>query len=72
MALIKKIVQTAFWKANKVLILNFLKYLDYINNFLANFIIELLKHNNKNNHTIELLESKQTFYKPIYSLRQVK
>lgn len=72
MALIKKIVQKAFWKANKVLILNFLKYLDYINNFLANFIIKLLEHNNKNNHVIELLESKQTFYKLIYSLRQVK
>lgn len=61
-----------FLQANKALIEIFFEYLDYANVFLANLAIELLKHNDINDHAIKLVNSKQSCYKLIYNLGPVE
>lgn len=48
------------------------KYLDYINIFLFDFIIELSKNTSMNKYIIKLIESKQLLYRLIYSLKLVE
>lgn len=57
-----------FLQPNKALTEIFSKYLDDDNVFLANFAIELPKHNNMNNHIIKLVKNKHLFYKLIHIL----
>lgn len=64
--------QVVFLQANKIFNKIFLKYLDYAAVFLTNLAIKLLKHNNMNDHAIKLVESKQRYYKLIYSLDPIK
>lgn len=52
----------------KALIKVLVKCLDYVDIFLPNLAIGLLKHNRINNHAINLVKRKQLFYGPIYSL----
>ena len=57
---------------NKTFIKVLSKYFNYIDIFLFNFAIELSKNTCINEYIIKQVESKQLFYKPIYSLRLVK
>lgn len=49
-----------------------LKYSDYSNVFLFDFIIKLSENTGINEHAIELVENKQPPYGPIYNLRPVE
>lgn len=44
------------------------EYVDYINDFLIDLAIKLLKNTNINKHVIEFVEDKQSSYGPIYHL----
>lgn len=48
------------------------KYLDYLDVFLFDLIMELHKNTGINKYVIKLIKDKQLFYKPIYSLRLIK
>lgn len=48
-----------FLQAKKALIKKLSEYLNYINIFLVNFIMELLKYNNINDYIIKLIKSKK-------------
>ena len=48
------------------------KYSNYVDVFLFDLAIELLKNIGMNKHAIELIESKQSPYGPIYSFRSVE
>ena len=54
----------------KVIILN--KYWDFINIFLVNLIIELLKKIDIKYYFINIINNKQLFYNLIYSLKLIK
>lgn len=48
------------------------EYQDYIDVFLLELVIELLKNTSINKHTIELVDGKQPLYGPIYALSLVE
>lgn len=48
------------------------KYLDYPDVFLFDLAMELHKNTGINKYVIKLVEGKQLFYKPIYSLKLIK
>lgn len=48
------------------------KYLNYINVFLNNSKIKLLKQTNFNKYIIKKLKNKQLLYRPIYNLKLIK
>lgn len=48
-------------KTDKVFIKFFVKYLDYANIFLADFVIALPKYKNINKYTIKLVKIKEPF-----------
>ena len=48
------------------------KYLDYTDVFSLNSVIVLFKHIDINDHLINLIDDKQQFYSPIYSLEPIK
>ncbi len=54
--------------ADKALIKVLPEYLDYINIFIFDCVIELPENTGINKHIIELVEGKQLPYGPIYSL----
>lgn len=58
--------------ANKAFIKDLSKYLDYIDVFLSNLIMELLENTSMNEYIIKLIKDKQPPYRPIYNLRPVK
>lgn len=62
----------AFLRADKASTEIFFEYLDYADIFLANFVMELPKDIDINDYAIKLVESKQLFYEPIYSLDPVE
>lgn len=57
---------------NKAFIKILLKYVNYVKIFSFNLEIKLPKNMSINGHTIKLVESKQLFYKSIYSLSPIK
>lgn len=57
--------QIVFLQTDKAFIKKILEYLDYINIFLANFAIQLLKYINQ-------IKDKKLFHKPIYNLNPVE
>lgn len=65
-------VQIVFLQTDKAFIKKFLEYLDYINIFLANFAIQLLKYININDYIINQIKDKKLFHKPIYNLNPVE
>lgn len=48
------------------------EYLNFADVFLFNFAMEFMKHTGINNYSIDLIEDKQLFYKPIYSLELIE
>lgn len=50
----------------------FFKYLEYANIFLIELIIKSAKRHNINNHIIEIVKSKPTFYLLIYNTDLVR
>ena len=64
-----QIVQIRLLKANKVLIIIFVKYFDYTNIFLPEFIVKLLKYIKIYNNDLKLVKDKQLSYGLIYSLK---
>lgn len=58
--------------ANKTLTKVPVEYLDYVDVLLLDLVIELPKHTDINNHTINLIEYKQAPYSSIYSLPLVE
>ena len=48
------------------------KYFNYNKVFLEENVTKLLEYTKINNHIIKLEESKQLFFKPIYSLKSMK
>lgn len=48
------------------------KYVNFANVFSKKLTAKFLKHNGINNHTINLIESQQPFYKPIYSRKLIE
>lgn len=65
-------IQFELLLADKALIKVLSKYLDYSNVFLFDFAMKLFENASMNEHTIELVEGKQPFYGPIYSLGLVE
>lgn len=75
--LVLKISVNLFWEAqigllatNKAFIKLISKYLNYVDIFILIFVIELSKDTSINKYIIILVESKQLFYRYIYSLKQ--
>lgn len=58
--------------ADKALIKVASEYLNYVDIFLFDLIMEQSKNTSMNEHTIELIEGKQPPYGPIYRLEPVK
>lgn len=50
------------FQVKKVFIKIFFEYLNYINIFIFNFTMELVRYNNKNNNFIMLIKGKPSFY----------
>ena len=48
------------------------KYLDYTNGFSLHSMVELPEYTGINDHSIDLINNKQPFYGPIYSLGLVE
>ncbi len=48
------------------------KYLNYIDIFSFDLVIEILENTSMNEYIIKLIKSKQLFYRSIYSLESVK
>ena len=66
-----------FWEIQIILldikkVTIFSKYADYINVFLLDFVLELLKHTSINNHLINLINDKQLSYSLFHSLKLVE
>ena len=68
----KKQVQVRALKFNKVPTAVLTEYSNYSNVFSAEYTAKFLKHIEINNHAIEIKESKQPSFGPIYSLRPVE
>lgn len=66
------LVQIAVLKQNKVFIKISIKYSDFLNIFLEKKALVLLEQTEHNEHAIKLKNSKQLFYKLIYSLRPIE
>ena len=49
----------------------FAKYFDFVDVFSLNLASKLHKHTGINDYTIKLVDGKQSFYRPIYSLGPV-
>lgn len=64
------LAQIALLEVEEVFIL--FKYTDYTNIFSPNSMAKLSKHIGINNYSINLINDKQLFYGPIYSLRLVE
>lgn len=47
------------------------KYVDFIDVFSLDLIVELSDHTRINDYSTELIDSKQLFYEPIYTLKPV-
>lgn len=60
----------ALLTSKKTRILN--KYSDFFDIFSLDFAIKLLEYTGINNHSIDLLNNKKSFYGLIYSLRLMK
>lgn len=58
--------------ADKAFIKVLFKYFNYTKVFLFEFIMELLENTCINKYIMELIESKQSLYRLIYSLRLVE
>lgn len=69
--LVKK-AQITILQAKKALTIFPTKYLEYINDFFFDLIMKFFKNTNINKYTIKLVNGKQLFYGPIYTLRLVK
>lgn len=63
--------QIVYPKRDKVLIKVSTKYINFTNIFSSKLAIKLLKYIGINDHTIELINNKQSFYGPNYSLGPV-
>ena len=50
----------------------FAEYSDFSNIFSSDFAVELPKHIGINDHPVNLLDNKQLFYSPIYSLGTIE
>ncbi len=59
-------------KADKALTEVSIEYADYIDVFSSKLVIELPKHTNINNHTIEWVDDQQSPYGSIYNLSPIK
>lgn len=64
--------QIAFLKADEALTSVLFKYTNYVDVFLKDLAIKLLKYSRINDHAINLAKSHQPSYKPIYNLGQVE
>lgn len=64
--------QIASLITKKLFIIVFAQYTDFINIFFLNLVSKLGKHITINSYVIELLNSQQLSYKPIYSLGIMK
>ena len=64
--------QIAYLKADKIFTKVLSKYADFADIFLSKLAIELPKHMESYNHTIELMDNSQLLYSLIYSLRPVE
>lgn len=62
----------SLWLVDKVFMKVLSKYLDYINIFLFDLIIELSQNTLINKYVIILIKSKQPSYKSIYSFKLVE
>ena len=67
-----RVAQIAVLKQDEALIKVLPKYADYTDVFSFDLTMELPKNTGINKHAIELQNSKQPLYRPIYSLRPVE
>lgn len=63
--------QMVLLKADETFTVIFTKYIDFVDVFLSDLAAEFLKYIEINNHVINLIDKKQLFYEPIYSLKPV-
>lgn len=65
-------VQIASLKVNEAFTTVFLEYFDFADIFSPKLAVEFSEYTKINNHTIDLINGKQSFYRPIYNLKLVK
>lgn len=58
--------------AEKALLKVLAKYINFADVFFPNLAFKLSKHTEINNHTIELVDSEEQYYWPIYNLKLVE
>lgn len=71
------VIHPSYWthiaslKVDEALIAILSKYIDFIDVFSSNLVAKLSEYTRINNHTIKLINGKQSPYKPIYRLKPI-
>lgn len=65
-------VKIVYLKADKISIIVVFEYIDFVDVFSLDLVVELLEHIKINNDAIELINDKQYIHMPIYNLKLIK